>query len=183
MDKVAGPEPRENTLPPDLAVVFERLYPELKRLARSKLNQLHRGETLTATALVAEAYVKLVQAEALSLQDRGHFFVCAARAMRHIIIDNLRARLSHKRGGGLDALTLDEEHLEHASTPQQLLDLDRALDELNAMSPRQCKLVELKFFAGLSIRDIAGMMDLPERTAWREWERARAFLLARLSLA
>lgn len=166
---------------PDLDAVFERLYPELKQLARSHLGKLHPGETLTPTALVNEAYLKLVHTATLDLKSKRHFFACAARAMRHIVVDSVRARLSGKRAGRLDAITLHEEHLALADTPRQLLDLDRALDELDAMSSRQRELVELKFFAGLSVRDIARLMEVPERSMWREWERAKAFLHARLS--
>lgn len=165
---------------PDLDAVFARLYPELKQLARSQLRRMQPGETLTSTALVSEAYVKLVQADRLDLKSQRHFFACAAQAMRHIIVDNLRSALAGKRGGGQSDITLREDDLELAQSPRQLLDLDRALTELKAMSPRQCELVEMKFFAGLTLRDIAKLMDLPERSAWREWERAKAFLHARL---
>lgn len=171
----------ENGNAPDLDSVFERLYPELKRLARSNLSALNPGETLTPTALVNEAYVRLIHADTLDLKNKRHFFACAARAMRHIVVDSVRARLSGKRAGRMNAITLHDDHLALAETPRQLLDLDRALNELDVMSPRQRELVELKFFAGLSVRDIARMMETPERSMWREWERAKAFLHARMT--
>lgn len=166
---------------PDLDAVFERLYPELKQLARANLSRLNPGETLTPTALVNEAWLKLVHTDTLDLKSKRHFFACAARAMRHIVVDGVRARMSEKRAGRLNAVTLSEEHLALAETPQQLLGLDQALDELDRMSPQQRELVELKFFAGLSVREIGRMMEIPERSMWREWERAKAFLHARLS--
>lgn len=171
----------ENGGAPDLDAVFERLYPELKQLARARLAKQQHGETLTPTVLVSEAYVKLVQSDTLDLKSRRHFFACAARAMRHIILDNLRKSTAGKRGGWFDAVTLHEDQLALAGTSGQLLDLDRALDELDTFSPRQRELVELKFFTGLSVRDIARLMDTPERSMWREWERAKAFLHARLA--
>lgn len=165
---------------PDLDAVFEHVYPELKRLARIHVGRMQPGQTLTPTVLVSEAYVKLVRSDTLEVADRRHFFCCAARAMRHIVIDSIRASVARKRGGDLQAVTLNEEHLALARTPQQLLDLDSALDELGRMSPRQRELVELKFFAGLPMREIATLIELSERSAWREWQRARAFLHAHL---
>lgn len=167
--------------PPDIDAVFEALYPRLRQLARSNLARLNPGETLTPTALVAEAYTKLAQVDSLSLQSQQHFYACAARAMRYIIVDSVRSRYASKRSGGYELITLHEDHLALAETPQQLLDLDRALDELDALAPRQRQLVEMKFFAGLSVRDIAKIMAVSERTMWREWERAKAFLHLRLS--
>lgn len=158
--------------------VFQRVYPELRRLARA---QIGRGEhTLTPTALVHEAYLRLLGAVALPLQDRRHFFACAARAMRNILIDHLRAATADKRGGGLDPVTLDGLELAGPGLGLALLDLDEALDALDQLSPRQREVVELHFFAGLGYQEIAELHACSERTVIREWQRARAFLHAQL---
>lgn len=167
----------------ELDAAFDEIYAELKRHARSSLSRLPHGATLTPTALVSEAYVKLSQAAQLDVTSRRHFFAIAARAMRHIILDQARSSQAQKRGGQQYSVTLDESHLILASTAEELLDLDAALGDLGRMSSRQRELVELKFFAGLSIQDIAEVMDISVRTAWREWERARAYLHARLQRA
>jgi len=154
--------------------VFERVYPELRRLARA---QLGRGEhTLTPTALVHEAYLRLLGATALPLSGRRHFFACAAKAMRNILIDHLRAATADKRGGGLDPVTLEGLGTEAPGLSLQLLDLDAALDALDEISPRQREVVELHFFAGLTYAEIAELHECVERTVIREWQRARAFL-------
>lgn len=163
-----------------LDAAFERVYAELKQQARSNLSRLPHGATLTPTVLVSEAYVKLRQATDLEFTSRHHFFAMAARAMRQIIVDQARAAYAEKRGGGRQPVTLHEEHLSIARDAGEMLDLDRALTELDRMSPRQRELVELKFFAGLSVNEIAELLDTSPRTAWREWERARAYLHARL---
>lgn len=173
----------EGTEHSDLDAAFERVYAELKRHARAKLSRMPHGETLTPTVLVSEAYVKLRQARDLEFTSKRHFFAMAARAMRQIIVDQARAAHAEKRGGGRQDVTLDEEHISLARDAGEMLDLDRALTELDRMSPRQRELVELKFFAGLSVHDIAELMGTSPRTAWREWERARAYLHARLQQA
>ncbi|MFU8831521.1 MAG: ECF-type sigma factor [Wenzhouxiangella sp.] len=165
---------------PDLDAVFERLYPKLKQQARYSLMKLPHGATLTPTVLVAEAYVKLINANSLGLSGQRHFFACAARAMRHIILDQLRRSQTDKRRAQEQAITLNPEHLAMAQSSAELLDLEKALDELGRLSPQQRELVELKFFAGLNVREIARLMEMSERSTWREWERAKAFLHVRL---
>lgn len=164
-----------------LDAVFREVYPELRRLAASRLG---RGEqTLTPTVLVHEAYLKLIGANALSLSGRRHFFACAARAMRNIVIDRLRSATADKRGGTSRAAILDTlvpDEAEGIEPSPQLLDLDRALDELDAVNPRQREVVELHFFGGLTYAEIAELMGCVERTVIREWQRARAFLHSQL---
>lgn len=165
-----------------LDAVFEQLYPELRRLASARLRALRSGQTLTPTVLVNEAYMKMVQSsDRLDLKSRRHFFACAARAMRHIVIDSLRAATAGKRGGVSADVTLHE-NISLPDNTHQLLDLDRALGELGQLDARQRELVEMRFFAGLPIHEIAELMEVSERTAWREWKRARAFLHAQLSV-
>ncbi|MGY6555728.1 MAG: ECF-type sigma factor [Wenzhouxiangella sp.] len=164
---------------PDLQAVFDHLYPELKRLAQARLQVMSAGQTLTPTVLVHEAYDRLVNTGQLDLRGRRHFFATAAKCMRFIVVDQLRSHSALKRGGDQIAITLTDQAVSGES-PTDLLDLDRALDELDQIKPLQRELVELRFFAGLSMAESAQFLDLSERTAWREWDKARAFLHARL---
>lgn len=162
-----------------LQTAFDRLYPELKRLAGARLAVMGGGRTLTPTSLVHEAYDRLIQSENLDVRGRRHFFSLAGKAMRYIIVDYLRAGRALKRGGDQVMVTLTENVAADSDIPQ-LLDLDRALDELNRFHPLRRELVELRFFAGRSMAEIAELLELSERTAWREWSKARAFLHARI---
>ncbi len=166
--------------PPDLDAVFNQLYPELRSIAVARLAQLAPGQTLTPTSLVNEAYLKLIRAEHLELESRRHFFCCAAKAMRHILVDSLRASGAQKRGNDLPQVTLHD-NIAVLEQPRQLLDLDQAMNELEQMNPDQARVVELKFFGGFSAPEIAELLEISERSVWRQWERARAFLHARLA--
>jgi RNA polymerase sigma factor (TIGR02999 family) len=160
--------------------VFDRLYPELRRLAHSHLG---RGErTLTPTVLVHEAFLRLLGNEQLMLNDRRHFMACAARAMRAIWIDHVRRSTALKRGGpGQDAPLEAAELLPSTLVVDvELLALDQALDRLDAVNPRQREVVELRYFGGLEFGEIAELLECSDRTAKREWERARAFLYAQM---
>ncbi|NBB93669.1 MAG: sigma-70 family RNA polymerase sigma factor [Gammaproteobacteria bacterium] len=170
----------ENGRSDGLDEAFSEIYGELKQQARRSLRKLPHGATLTPTALVSEVYLKLNQARHLDVTGRRHFFALAGRAMRQIIVDQARAAQARKRGGDLKAITLQNSHMSLAQTADEVLDLDQALDDLGRLSERQRSLVEMKFFAGLSIESIAEILECSTRTAHREWERARAYLLARL---
>lgn len=160
-----------------LDTVFDRLYAELKRLARSQLRFGRTALSLDTTALVHEAYLKLVKSERLSLVDRGHFFALAAKAMRQILIGHAEHLHRKKRGGSLDTLPLDEEIAAPALwQAEQLLAVDVALGELERLSPRLARIVELRFFVGLSESEIAELVGQSERTVRRDWRKARAFL-------
>lgn len=163
---------------PDLAAVFDRLYADLKRIAIARVAQLAPDETLSATGLVHEAYLKLVGAAKLSLHSRKHFFACAARAMRQIVIDRSRIAHAEKRGDGLERVTLD--NCDAIADNTDLLGIDQALDQLREIDPDLCELVELRYFAGLSMPEIAQLRDASLRTAARDWERARALLRVRI---
>jgi len=157
--------------------VFDRLYAELKRLARSQLRFGRTALSLDTTALVHEAYLKLVKSERLSLTDRGHFFALAAKAMRQILIGHAEHLHRKKRGGGLDSVPLDEELAAPALwQAEQLLAVDVALGELERLSPRLARIVELRFFVGLSESEIGELLGQSERTVRRDWRKARAFL-------
>lgn len=166
-----------------LKALFARVYGELKLLARRQLSAAP-GATLNTTGLVHEAYLKLAQPDHPSLQGRRHFFALAAKAMRQIVIDRARARLADKRGGAQLQLVVFDEAAEVASgdelAPDQLLRLDGALTELAADEPRLAELVELRFFAGMAVAEIAVLHGVSERTLNRDWRRARAQLHASL---
>jgi RNA polymerase sigma factor (TIGR02999 family) len=164
-----------------LDAVFAEVYPTLRALAASRLRSAIGESTLSPTALVNEAYLKLIGANSLDLGDRHHFFACAARAMRHILIDAARARSSQKRGGAVAqvTLTLDGGEAE-AVAESDLLDIDAALDRLDEINPDLRELVELRVFAGLTLEQLAESRGRSLRSINRDWQRARALLMAQL---
>ncbi|WP_018971372.1 ECF-type sigma factor [Rudaea cellulosilytica] len=158
-----------------LQQLFVAVYDELKTLAHRQLAR-GAGATIDTTGLVHETYLKLVVPDALKLHDRGHFFATAARAMRQIVIDHARRRHADKRGGALQAVTLVDDLDGAGLDPETLIHLDAALTRLAAMEPALAELVELRFFAGLSVEQVAELRDVAPRTVIRDWRRARAFL-------
>lgn len=160
--------------------LFALLYEELKRLARRQLRG-SASATLDTTGLVHDTYLKLATPAGLNLQGRKHFFVLAAKAMRQIVIDHVRAHAAGKRGSGVaQSVTLNDEIDQPAQevAPDKLLELDRALNTLEASQPRLSSLIELRFFTGLELAEIAAMQEVSERTLNRDWRRARAELYA-----
>jgi RNA polymerase sigma factor (TIGR02999 family) len=155
---------------------FQALYAELRAAARRQLARGRPGDTLNTTALVHEAYLKLVQAEGAFWRDRGHFFALAARAMRQIAIDHARRAAAGKRGGDLVLVPLEDLDAPDLSRPRDLLALDAALERLEAMDPRLAHLVELRFYAGLTVEEAAEALAVSPRTIKRNWRKARAFL-------
>lgn len=155
--------------------LFPVVYEELRALAH---RQLASGSpaTLSTTAVVHETYLKLLGSHGLHPEGRAHFFALAARAMRQVLIDYARMRLAKKRGAGAPHDDLDAQKVAVEGRAAELLDLDRALDRLLALDPRLGRLVELRFFAGLSVEETAGLMGVSPRTVKRDWQRARAFL-------
>jgi RNA polymerase sigma factor (TIGR02999 family) len=138
-----------------------------------------RGHSLQASALVNEAYLKLVDLRAIQWQDRTHFFAMSARIMRRILVDAARARLSRKRGGG-HRVTLDESTL-FSRQPVDVLALDDALDALAVNDARKARVVELRFFAGLSVEETAAALDVSPETVMRDWKFAKSWLLRELT--
>lgn len=165
--------------------LYERVYSELKRLAHVQLSVHGRpGQTLDTTALVHETYLRLAGPAGAAPADRAHFFNLAARVMRHVIVDFARRRDADKRGGGVVPIEL-EEAAHRLADPGgtlsiEMLALDRALGELERASPELAHLVELRFFAGLSLDEIAPIVERSERSLKRDWRRAQAFLRAAL---
>jgi RNA polymerase sigma factor (TIGR02999 family) len=154
------------------------VYGELRRLAGAQLARLPPGQTLQATGLVHEAFVKLVGTSDPGWEGRGHFFGAAAQAMREIIVDHLRRKGAVKRGGGQAREELDADRL---ALPEglgaaEVLAVDAALERLGAEHPRRARVVLLRYFAGLTTEEVAGVLGVTTRTVEREWRFARAFL-------
>ncbi len=149
---------------------------ELRRLAGSYLRNENQGHTLQPTALVNECYLRLIDRRKVDWQSRAHFFAFAARTMRRILVDHARARASAKRGSGIPPLSLETVVRLPAKEDVDLLALDDALTDLANLDHRQSQMVELRFFGGLSIPEIAAVLDVAETTVSRDWVSAKAWL-------
>ena len=156
------------------------VYAQLRALALNYMRGERRDHTLQATALVHEAYLRLVQNESIDWKGRGHFYVAAAEAMRRVLIDHARQRGAVKRGGNWNNVTLDLSDLAAGKGLDELLEVNDALDQLTAMDPRTAQVVRLRFFAGLSVDETALVMGMSARSVDREWQYARAWLGKRL---
>lgn len=156
------------------------VYDRLKAIARERMRQENAGHTLQATALVHEAYLRLVGDEAMSWSSRAGFYYAAAQAMRRILIDHARRRGRVKRGGGMTRKPLDAVDLAISDDADDVLALDAALSRLAERDARAAKIVELRFYAGLSVEDTAAALELSDRTVKREWSFARAWLFKEL---
>jgi RNA polymerase sigma factor (TIGR02999 family) len=156
------------------------VYEELRRVARAHL-KAERGHSLQTTALVHEAYFRLVDLDRMTINSRTHFFAVTARLMRQILVDHARKRLAGKRGGGLTIVSLDDVSPAAKTTAVDVLALDEALDQLTSVDARLCHVVELRFFAGLNIDETAEALDVSTATVERDWVVAKAWLFQRLS--
>ena len=152
------------------------VYQELRRLAAQKMSHEPPGQTLQATALVHEAYIKLVGSQEQNWSGRTHFFAAAAEAMRRILIDIARRKQRLKHGGGQQKIDLNDAEIVIGAPSDDLLALDEALEKLAEMDKVKADLVKLRYFAGLTLEQAAGFLNLPERTAKRYWAHARAWL-------
>ena len=168
------------------AAALDRLMPlvynELRRVARGHLRREPAGHTLQPTALVHEVFLRLVAADRMTPTNRTHFFAISARLMRQVLVDHARRKRADKRGGGATLIGLDE--AAPAAAPASGVDvlaLDEALDVLSSLDARQCRVVELRFFAGLNINETADALDISSATVEREWAMAKAWLHQRLS--
>ena len=156
------------------------VYDELRRLARAHL-RAERNPSLQPTALVHELYLRLADSDRMIIRDRTHFFAIAARVMRQVLVDHARRRLADKRGGSVTIIGL-EPIMEPARPPGvDILVIDEALDQLMAVDARLCRVVELKFFAGLNIEETAEALEVSTATVERDWAMAKAWLFRRLS--
>jgi RNA polymerase sigma factor (TIGR02999 family) len=152
------------------------VYSELRKFAAQKLAQEKPGQTLEATALVHEAYLRLVRTQDPGWNGRGHFFSAAAEAMRRILVENARRKKRLRHGGGSHKLDLEELDLAEASSAGDLLALDEALERLARKDPGAAQLVKLRYFAGLTMSEAADALGIPLRTAERNWTYARTWL-------
>lgn len=159
-----------------LDAVVPVLYGELRRLASRELRRERPGHTLSTTALVNEAYLELSKLHGIEWKSRAHFFSVCARVVRNVLVDYAVARKAQKRGGGAPVLPL--EAAEHVGTqrPEEWVDLDEALDRLGALDQRQVRVVECRFFAGMSVEETAEALGIAPATVKRDWALARAWL-------
>ncbi len=163
--------------------LFPIVYDELRRIAQSVLSGERRGHTLQATALVHEAFVKLTAQRSTGWQSRAEFMAIAAQAMRRILVDYARARKSQKRGGRGEPIPLSEAMALYEERAVDLSALDDALTRLAAIDARKARLVELRFFGGMSMEDASSLLGVPMRTLERDWTTARAWLRKELKEA
>ncbi len=155
--------------------VFERVYGEIRRIASGQIARAGRGATLSTTAVVHEAYLKLVRSPAIAWEDRSHFYAVAATAMRQILLNHARARRAKKRDGGV-AVTLEGLELGLEDRAEEMIALDAALVRLAGLDERLARVVDLRFFAGLTVEETAELLGVTGRTVKRDWRAARAFL-------
>jgi RNA polymerase sigma-70 factor (ECF subfamily) len=157
------------------------VYDELRRLARRQMRHQAPGHTLQTTAVVNEAYLRLVDQPGIDWQDRAHFFAVAAQAMRYLLVDHARSQHAAKRGGAAQHVELDEVAVLAPERSAELVALDEALSRLAALDPRQGQIVELRYFGGLSLEETAKVMGISAITVRREWTKAKAWLYRELS--
>lgn len=162
------------------------VYDELRRMARRHMRKERPGNTLQTTALVHEAYVRLVDAKSVEREDRAQFFALSAQIMRRILVDRARARASEKRGGRVEraghseAIDLDEIAGNSSPLSAEVLSLDAALDGLAGIDPRKAQVIELRFFGGLSVEETADVLKISPQSVMRDWKLARAWLAREL---
>ena len=161
--------------------LYPLVYDELHRMASRYMNRERKGHTLQTTALINEAYVRLVDQKHVHWENRAHFFAISAQIMRRILIDHARRHAYAKRGGGAQKVSLDETAIIADERASDLLLLDEALNRLAEMDPRRSQVVELRYFGGLNNEEIAGVLKISENTVTRDWNMARAWLYQELS--
>lgn len=194
---MAGAGPPDGRSSPEVTILLRRwtagdasaldalvtaVHAELMRLAASYMRREREGHTLDATALVHEAYLRLVDQQRVQWASRGHFFAIAAQAMRRVLVDHARGHVAAKRGGGAERVTLSG--IAAGQSEQAEIDvlwLNEALEQLAALDARQSKVVELRYFAGMSVEEVADVMSISPATVKREWATARVWLAHRLS--
>lgn len=157
------------------------VYDELRRMAHRYMSRERPGHTMQTTALVSEAYLRLVNRETVQWQNRAHFFAIAAQIMRHILVDHARSHAYAKRGGGTRTISLDEAMLVSQERAADVLALDEALKGLAEIDPQQSRIVEMRFFGGLTVEETAAVLQLSAATIKREWSTAKAWLYHELA--
>jgi len=157
------------------------VYNELRRIARGHMRRENPGHTLQTTALVNEAYLRLVDVANIGWQDRAHFFAVSAQVMRRILVSSARARVAGKRGGGMPRANLDEIPDISSGRDRELVAVDDALKLLVEMDPRKARVIELRFFGGLSVEETAAVLKISPQSVMRDWKIAKAWLMRELS--
>jgi RNA polymerase sigma-70 factor (ECF subfamily) len=160
--------------------LLQLVLAELRRMAERMMRSERMNHTLQPTALVNELYLHLLTGNHMEVRDRGHFFALAAQAMRRILVDHARARRSQKRGGQQQRVDIEGVAIITGKNIQQMVELDQALERLEKLDARQCRVVELRFFAGLDEEEIARMLGVSDRTVKRDWAMAKAWLYGEL---
>lgn len=161
--------------------LFELVYDELHAMARRQLRFRRPGDTINTTGLVHEAYLKLFDRSDSDWNDRAHFFAVSARAMRQILVDYARMSNAQKRGGDAHRTELDSGVLFQEARPVDLLDLEDAMKKLAELNPRMAQIVEMRYFGGMEIQEIAAVLDVSSRTVDRDWYKAKSFLYLALT--
>ena len=157
------------------------VYPEMRKIARVHLARRSGGQTFESAALANEAYLRLIRAKGLECKDRAHFFAVCAQIIRRVLVDHARNRRRIKRGGGAVEVTLDEAFLPTRNDAIDVLALDEALQSLSRIDARKCRVVELRFFGGLSVEESAEVLQVSPETVMRDWKMARAWLYRELT--
>jgi RNA polymerase sigma factor (TIGR02999 family) len=157
------------------------IYDELRRIARRYMKREPAGHTLQTTALVNEAYLRLIEQKGMKWQNRAHFFAISAQLMRRILVSMARARHANKRGGEARQVSLDEALVISEERAAELVALDDAMNELAALDPRRSRVVELRYFGGLSVEETAEVLNISPETVMRDWKRAKAWLYTELN--
>jgi RNA polymerase sigma factor (TIGR02999 family) len=158
-----------------------KVYLELRRMAARYMHKERAGNTMQATALVHEVFLRLVEVDSVSWQDRAHFFAVSANMMRRILVDRARAKGMAKRGGAALHLNLDDEpEVASGSRDREIVAIDEALDALAQIDPRKARVVELRFFGGLSVEETAEVLKISAQSVMRDWKMARAWLMTEL---
>lgn len=166
-----------------LGQIYASLYPDLKRVARAALYRQGRADSMQTTVLVHDSFLRLLASQDLRLQDRRHFFAYAAKTMRNLIIDGAREQLAEIHGAGAEHLTLgavEAAQIADVSPSDELVRIDQALRELEAIDPELAELVEMRYFGGYCEREVAELQGINERTVRRRWDKARAWLFVAL---
>ena len=159
-----------------------KVYLELRRMAAQYMRNERAGNTLQATALVHEVFLRLVEVDSVTWQDRAHFFAVSANMMRRILVDRARAKGMFKRGGGAIQLNLDDvPEVASRSRDREIVAIDEALDALAQIDPRKAKVIELRFFGGLSVEETAEVLRISPQSVMRDWKMARAWLMAEVA--
>lgn len=164
-----------------LEQLLPMIYRSLQKIAHSHLNRERSSHTLQTTALVHEAYLKLIDQNSVEWKNRSHFFAIASQAMRRILLDHARKQIAEKRGGEREKISLEDVDIALVTSNRELLALDEALNELEKIDPQQSRIVELRYFGGLTVEETAEVLQISPRTVAREWAMARAWLYRNLT--